>query len=69
MNRSIAFFVALFLTCSAFAQTPSEYVAKYHDDAQRQMKKYGIPASITLAQGILESCLLYTSDAERRRGT
>ena len=55
MNQSIAFFVTLFLSCSALAQTPSEYVAKYHDDAQRQMKKYGIPASITLAQGILES--------------
>ncbi|MGX8689942.1 MAG: glucosaminidase domain-containing protein [Bacteroidaceae bacterium] len=33
----------------------SSYIAKYSDDAVDQMKKYGIPASITLAQGLLES--------------
>ncbi len=31
------------------------YVARYADIAQEEMKLYGIPASITLAQGILES--------------
>lgn len=31
------------------------YIEKYHTVAVDQMKKYGIPASITLAQGILES--------------
>jgi len=31
------------------------YIQKYHKIAVREMHKYGIPASITLAQGILES--------------
>jgi len=31
------------------------YVASYADIARREMKEYGIPASITLAQGLLES--------------
>lgn len=31
------------------------YIARYSDMAVEQMKKYGIPASITLAQGLLES--------------
>lgn len=35
--------------------TVKEYVAEYGREAQRQQKKYGIPASITLAQGLLES--------------
>ena len=33
----------------------SEYAAKYADAAMEQMKRYGIPSSVTLAQGILES--------------
>lgn len=33
----------------------SAYIAKYNGMAVEQMKKYGIPASITLAQGLLES--------------
>ena len=33
----------------------SEYAEKYSGEAIRQMQEYGIPASITLAQGILES--------------
>ncbi len=33
----------------------SEYVDKYAEAAMEQMRKYGIPASVTLAQGILES--------------
>lgn len=32
-----------------------EYVEQYADYAIEQMRKYGIPASITLAQGIIES--------------
>lgn len=32
-----------------------EYVDKYAEAAMEQMRKYGIPASVTLAQGILES--------------
>ena len=33
----------------------SEYVEQYAQAAMEQMRKYGIPASVTLAQGILES--------------
>lgn len=32
-----------------------EYAAKYAEFAMEQMRKYGIPASVTLAQGIVES--------------
>lgn len=32
-----------------------EYIEQYNDAAKEQMKRYGIPASVTLAQGILES--------------
>ena len=32
-----------------------EYADKYAEDAMEQMRRYGIPASVTLAQGILES--------------
>ena len=33
-----------------------EYAEKYAEYAMEQQRKYGIPASVTLAQGILESC-------------
>lgn len=35
--------------------TRSEYIAQWKDVAMEQMEQYGIPASITLAQAILES--------------
>ena len=50
------------------------YVNTYSKIAISEMKKFGIPASITMAQGILESssgrgqlafCLLYTSPSPR----
>jgi LysM repeat protein len=47
------------LTLSIVAQNRlkpyEEYIEKYADIAVRQQKKHGVPASITLAQGILES--------------
>lgn len=36
-------------------QKQLKYVGRFVDVAQAEMKKYGIPASITLAQGLLES--------------
>ena len=33
----------------------AEYAAQYAEEAKEQMRRYGIPASVTLAQGILES--------------
>lgn len=35
--------------------SPNEYIKRYKDVARVEMKKYGIPASITLAQGLVES--------------
>ena len=35
--------------------TTEEYIATYKKIARKEMKQHGIPASITLAQGILES--------------
>ena len=52
----ILFLLLIFSSFSAsFAQTPEAYIQKYAEIAQEQMRKYGVPASITLAQGILES--------------
>lgn len=47
------------LSFTAQAQTRNrqyeEYIHKYKDIAVEEMKRYRIPASITLAQGLLES--------------
>ena len=32
-----------------------DYIDQYKELAKDQMRRYGIPASVTLAQGILES--------------
>lgn len=36
-------------------QTPEQYIERWKDVAVRKMQEHGIPASITLAQGLLES--------------
>jgi LysM repeat protein len=43
-----------FLSLPVYAQYDA-YIERYKDIAMREMNDYGIPASITLAQGILES--------------
>ena len=47
------------LTHNLFAQRPNQayldYIERYHAMAQEQMYRHRIPASITLAQGLLES--------------
>ena len=48
-------FLALTLTANAQRMTTEEYIAQYKDVAIKKMREYKIPASITLAQGILES--------------
>ena len=59
MNRLILTFVCLLGIFSLQAQTRNkqyeEYIKQYRDIAVEEMKKYHIPASITLAQGLLES--------------
>ena len=51
--------VCLMLTMFSFGQTRTKayesYIRKYKDLAIEQMDRYHIPASITLAQGLLES--------------
>ena len=45
----------LFATAQSKTQSYLDYIAQYRELALEHQKKYGIPASITLAQGILES--------------
>ena len=54
-NRLVLFLLIFSFQLSAQNMTRNEYIDKYKDEAIYQMKKYKIPASITLAQGILES--------------
>lgn len=56
------FFISIALTTALMAsaqarwnQTYQQYIDQYKDVAIEQMQRYGIPASITLAQGIFES--------------
>ena len=60
MNKqklTCTFVFILFLWFTNFSQNQStaQYIAKWKDEAIRQMNLHKIPASITLAQGILES--------------
>lgn len=62
MLRRLVYIVFSFLLVQiGFAQpsekknTPDDYIARYKEDAVKEMYQYGIPASITLAQGMLES--------------
>lgn len=58
MKRVIAIFIALLTVGAAFAQkrmSAEEYARAYGNMAIEKMRIYGIPASITLAQGMLES--------------
>ncbi|HNS13044.1 MAG TPA: glucosaminidase domain-containing protein [Bacteroidia bacterium] len=58
--KSSSFLIALLIPAILFAGegrkiSRSEYIAMYKDDAIRDMKKMGVPASITMAQALLES--------------
>ncbi len=60
MDRPLLHYILLFLLLlplPAAAQKPlyERYVEKYAPVAVDQMQRYGVPASITLAQGLLES--------------
>ena len=47
--------LSLPLVLTAQRITPEDYIQTYKDIAMREMKSHKIPASITLAQGLLES--------------
>lgn len=59
--RNIALLVFFILGLTAFAQNPRQsqavldYIEKYKDLAMEEMALYDVPASITLAQAIVES--------------
>ena len=56
MKRELIFILAcLPFLVQAQRITPEEYIQTYKDIAIREMKTHKIPASITLAQGLLES--------------
>ena len=58
--RKFLFVISIILSIPAFSQIKwnsayQQYIDQYKDIAIEQMKRYRIPASITLAQGLLES--------------
>ena len=59
MKKQILFLIVVFTCLAAQAQTRNKqyesYIKQYRKLAVEEMKKYRIPASITLAQGLLES--------------
>jgi LysM repeat protein len=58
MKKSVIIGILLFTVSAGIAQatlTPEQYVNMYKDIAIREMKRMGVPAAITLAQGILET--------------
>ena len=57
MKKLIFITTVILLTNAALAQkiTPEEYISTYRNIAIAEMKRSGIPASVTLAQGILET--------------
>jgi len=58
-NRTRITVTFLFLSLLAFSQTRKQaylaYIEQYHQLAEKQQSEHGIPASIVLAQGLLES--------------
>jgi len=55
IKNSLLTCYAIVLSTCAIAMSPAEYIQKYKDCAIEQMLVYNIPASVTLAQGMLES--------------
>lgn len=57
MKKLILGTIIFFAATNLIAQkiTPEEYISSYKDAAIQEMKRSGVPASITLAQGLLET--------------
>ena len=60
LKRFQLFLITLLLSVAVWSQGSTNraywaYIDKYKDMAMEQQQKYKIPASITLAQGLLES--------------
>lgn len=58
-NRTWTAVTLLFISLLAFSQSRKQaylaYIEQYHQLAEKQQREHGIPASIILAQGLLES--------------
>lgn len=56
-KKIVTFSFGLFISTSLSAQkiTPEEYIETYKEIAMKEMVRTGVPAAITLAQGILET--------------
>lgn len=58
-QRNFTLFIILLFSTLSIAQNQNQaylsYIDQYHQIAVRQQKEHGIPASIVLAQGLLES--------------
>jgi LysM repeat protein len=57
IRKAVLFLASLFLLTNIHAQllTKEQYIDMYKDIAMQEMQRVGVPAAITLAQGILES--------------
>ena len=55
MKRLLLVLMTVLLSIGAAKNQKLDYIDKYSDIAIKEMKRTGVPASITLAQGILES--------------
>ena len=55
VKRFCLIIVSLLVLTSAVSQTYEQYIRKYAPTAVSEMKRTGVPASITLAQGLVES--------------
>jgi flagellum-specific peptidoglycan hydrolase FlgJ len=55
MMKKVFLIIYLLACYNVHADDTEAYIKKYRKTAIKEMKKYDIPASITLAQGILES--------------
>ena len=55
MKRLLLVLMTVLLSIGATKNPKLDYIDKYSDLAIKEMKRTGVPASITLAQGILES--------------
>ena len=51
----VIFTIGLIFSLNAQTITTEQYIEKYKDIAMLEMKRMGVPAAITLAQGLLES--------------
>jgi LysM repeat protein len=55
ITQLLVLFAGLAMPVNAQPLTPEQYIEMYKDIAIREMKRMGVPAAITLAQGLLET--------------